>query len=116
MQTITKTYRFRLYPTAHQKALFAKTFGCCRYVWNRALEISQHDRKLNGRRRPINEIIKMLPVWKNQLIASDGTYWLKEADSMALQQSLRNLDRAYKNHADNPLPLRKAAFQEQALK
>ena len=29
-----KAIKYRLYPNAKQKELFAKTFGCCRKVWN----------------------------------------------------------------------------------
>lgn len=29
--------RFRLYPNAEQRILIAKTFGCCRYVYNHYL-------------------------------------------------------------------------------
>lgn len=27
-------YKYRLYPNAEQQVLFAKTFGCCRKIWN----------------------------------------------------------------------------------
>ena len=33
-----KAYRYRLYPTEEQKVFFAKTFGCCRVVYNRTLD------------------------------------------------------------------------------
>jgi len=36
------TIKARLYPTPEQAELFEKTFGCCRYIWNRML--SDHDR------------------------------------------------------------------------
>ena len=29
-----KAIKYRLYPTTEQAVLFAKTFGCCRKVWN----------------------------------------------------------------------------------
>ena len=32
-----KAYKFRIYPNAEQKVLFAKTFGCVRFVYNRML-------------------------------------------------------------------------------
>ncbi len=28
------TYKFRAYPTHEQKIFFAKSFGCCRFLWN----------------------------------------------------------------------------------
>ena len=30
-------YRFRIYPNKSQKELFARTFGCVRFVYNRML-------------------------------------------------------------------------------
>ena len=30
-----KAYRFRLYPSAEQETLMARTFGCCRFLYNR---------------------------------------------------------------------------------
>lgn len=34
-----KAYKYRLYPTKEQEILLEKTFGCCRYVFNRALAL-----------------------------------------------------------------------------
>jgi putative transposase len=33
-----KAYKYRIYPTEEQKVLLAKTFGCCRFVWNKLVE------------------------------------------------------------------------------
>jgi len=35
------TIKARLYPTEAQAELFEKTFGCCRYIWNRMLADQQ---------------------------------------------------------------------------
>ena len=32
-------YKLRIYPTAAQEILIAKTLGCCRYVWNHCLDL-----------------------------------------------------------------------------
>ena len=32
-----RAYKYRIYPTEEQKGLLAKTFGCCRFVYNWAL-------------------------------------------------------------------------------
>ena len=34
-----RAYKYRIYPTDEQKVLFAKTFGCCRLVYNWALNL-----------------------------------------------------------------------------
>ena len=33
-----KAYRYRIYPDKAQEEFFEKTFGCCRFVWNKMLE------------------------------------------------------------------------------
>ncbi|MCI6017653.1 MAG: helix-turn-helix domain-containing protein, partial [Clostridiales bacterium] len=37
MRKSYKAFQFRIYPTAEQKVLFAKTFGCCRFIYNQML-------------------------------------------------------------------------------
>ena len=34
-----RAYKYRIYPTDDQKILLAKTFGCCRFVYNWALNL-----------------------------------------------------------------------------
>lgn len=33
-----KAYKYRIYPTKEQEIMLAKTFGCCRFVWNKLVE------------------------------------------------------------------------------
>lgn len=33
-----KAYKYRIYPTKEQEVLLNKTFGCCRFVWNKLVE------------------------------------------------------------------------------
>ncbi|HIK20460.1 MAG TPA: IS200/IS605 family element transposase accessory protein TnpB [Synechococcus sp. M44_DOE_062] len=79
-------YRYRFYPTDQQKQALAKTFGCTRYVWNEALAHCQAVGKYVG----YNALSKRLTGLKQSL------EWLKEVSSVALQQSLRQLDQAYR--------------------
>ena len=45
-QQMLKAYKYRIYPTNEQKEQIAKTFGCCRFVYNRTLRIEKkHMRK-----------------------------------------------------------------------
>lgn len=92
-----KTYEYRIYPNAGQRELLEKTFGCCRYVYNKVLAIRQEEHKSGQKAKGINSYITQIPQWKN----SDAP-WLSEVDSMALQQSLRDLDKAYKNFFRSP--------------
>ena len=44
-----KTYKYRIYPNDAQEVFFAKTFGCCRFVWNKMLEEKQQAYKKDDR-------------------------------------------------------------------
>lgn len=33
-----KSYKYRIYPSKDQEILLSKTFGCCRFVWNKLVE------------------------------------------------------------------------------
>ena len=90
--TRIRGYKYRAYPNMKQKEFFEKTFGSCRYVYNYYLEAKQqkwnewHDSiSYSETSRDLSHILKK------------EHEWLKEADSIALQQSLRHLDRAYDN-------------------
>jgi transposase len=37
-----KAYKYRIYPSDAQVVFFAKTFGCCRFVWNEMLGKKLH--------------------------------------------------------------------------
>lgn len=87
-----KTFEYRIYPSAEQEALLQKTFGCYRWVYNRVLAMRRDEYAWTGKSRHINSYITQIPAWKR----ADAP-WLSEVDSMALQQSLRDLDKAFKN-------------------
>ena len=92
-----KAFEYRIYPSASQQELLQKTFGCCRWVYNKVLSMRQEEYAAGGRTRGINSYITLIPQWKRS-----EAPWLSEVDSMALQQSLRDLDRAYKNFFRSP--------------
>jgi putative transposase len=92
-----KTFEYRIYPSASQQELLQKTFGCCRWVYNKVLSMRQEEYATGGKTRGINSYITLIPRWKRS-----EAPWLSEVDSMALQQSLRDLDKAYKNFFRSP--------------
>ena len=92
------TFEYRIYPNATQRETIAKTFGCCRWVYNHTLAMRKQAYEDGEKILHINEYIKQIPAWKKD----KDTNWLKDTDSMALQQSLRDLDKAYKNFFRNP--------------
>ncbi len=93
-QTVTKrAYKFRCYPTDEQKQILARTFGCCRWVYNWALRLKTDAYRQEGKRLSSDDLSALLPTLKQQ----PETAWLAEVSSVPLQQSLRHLNRAFVN-------------------
>ena len=86
-----KRYNFRIYPNIEQQNMFAKTFGCVRFIYNKMLA----------------DKIEYYEKTKQMLNNSYAQYktefkWLKEIDSMALNNTQNNLQAAYKNFFKRP--------------
>ena len=95
MTTVQKSVRVRLYPTEEQEVLINKTIGCCRFVSNQTLadckqsyEQTQHFPSKNKR------ITNLVPL-------KEENEFLKEVDSTALQQSIRDLNSGMNNFFKN---------------
>ena len=67
--------------------------GCCRFLWNKALALGKEVYEADGKRPGYYAIAGKLKDWKKD----DDTSFLAEAHSQILQQTLKDLDRAYKN-------------------
>lgn len=93
MNTVQRAYRYRFYPTAEQETILAQTFGCARFVYNHFLRVRTDIFYQDGKRIGYNETAKLLTDLKQQ----PETVWLQEVSNVVLQQSLRNLDTAFKN-------------------
>ena len=91
MATITKSFKYRIYPTDEQITLLSKTFGCTRYVYNHFLEFKKTEYEDSKKDYGAYDLIKLIVPLKEELD------WLKEPDSCALQNSIKDLDRAFKN-------------------
>src|SRR5437667_12315180 len=88
-----KAYKYRFYPTDEQKQLLARTFGCCRYVYNWALQERTDAYYQRGERLYYEDTAQRLVLLKKQ----EETLWLNEVSSVVLQQTLRHLDKAFRN-------------------
>ena len=86
-----KAYKFRLYPNKEQEIKLAKTFGCVRFVYNTYLAKRIELYKTEQKSMNYNVCSADLTKLKQEKI------WLKEIDKFALQNSLKDLDRAYQN-------------------
>ena len=93
METYTLGYKFRIYPNKTQARLINRTLGCARFVFNHFLAVRRDEWKANHHSLTYVKTSQLLTNLKKR----EDTSWLSEADSMALQESLRNLDRAYEN-------------------
>ena len=85
-----KAYKFRIYPNSEQRTLFAKTFGCVRFIYNKMLA----------------DKIQYYKETKKKLNNTPAQYkkefpWLKEVDSLALANAQMNLQKAYNNFFRN---------------
>ena len=96
-----KAYKFRIYPNNEQKVQIAKTFGCCRFVYNKTLayrkEMYEKEKKSVSKTDCNN--------YCNRELKNDHE-WLKEVDKFALTNAIYNMDAAYqkffKEHAGYP--------------
>lgn len=93
METYTLGYKFRIYPNKTQACLIHWTLGCARFVYNHFLAVRRDEWQANHKSVSYVQTSQLLTDLKKR----EETAWLKEVDSMALQESLRNLDRAYQN-------------------
>lgn len=86
-------YKYRIYPSKNQEVLLLKTFGCVRYVYNRGLAVKMTLYQDEKKGISVFNLMKEMAKWKD----CEETAWLSEVNSLALQASLVNLDRAYTN-------------------
>ena len=83
---MNRAYRYRIYPTTEQCVLFAKTFGCCRKVYNLMLSDKIEGYKATGK----------FPAVTPAKYKKDYPY-LKEVDSLALANKQLDLQAAFRN-------------------
>ena len=85
-----KAYKFRMYPNKKQQELINKTFGCCRFVYNKYLakriDVYKNDKETFTYKQCSSDLTNLKKELK----------WLKEPDKFSLQNALKDLDNAYK--------------------
>ncbi|GAA3096658.1 MULTISPECIES: RNA-guided endonuclease TnpB family protein [Nonomuraea] len=92
-QIVKRAYKYRFHPTPEQALELARTFGCVRLVYNKALEERTRAYRLEGRRVSYVESSARLTEWKR----SGECGFLSEVSSVPLQQALRHLQAAFAN-------------------
>ncbi|EPE5170122.1 RNA-guided endonuclease InsQ/TnpB family protein [Yersinia enterocolitica] len=88
-----QAFKFRLRPDGQQEREMRRFAGACRFVFNRALARQNENHEAGNRYISYTKMTSWLVEWKN----SPEMQWLKDAPSQPLQQSLKDLERAYKN-------------------
>ena len=95
-----KGYKYRLNLPSGAATRLSQQAGCARFVWNRAMALSK------DRYPGFKALSAMLPAWKKELP------WLADAHSVALQQSLRNLDSAWGSFFKSPALFDRPKFKK----
>ena len=103
-----KATKVRIYPTPEQANFLSRQFGAVRFAYNKALHIISSQYKHHGLKLKAKKDIKpLLAVAKK----SRKYHWLKDFDSIALQQAVINLDKAFQSFFDPKLPARYPKFK-----
>lgn len=103
-----KAYKFRAYPSKNQEILIQKTFGCVRYVHNYFLALKEEKIKQDINDYSYKQMSAELTTLKKE------KQWLKEPDKCALQNSLKDLNIAYRRFFD--IQKKSSKYTEKKLK
>ncbi|MFL1377457.1 RNA-guided endonuclease InsQ/TnpB family protein [Nocardiopsis protaetiae] len=90
-------YSFRVYPDTDQRAALARAFGCARVVYNDALR-ARETARAHGEAFPTAGVLSKTLITDAK--KTEERSWLGEVSAVVLQQSLRDLDTAYRNFFD----------------
>ena len=89
-----QAYKFELMPNGLQQRDMRRFVGACRFVFNKALAWQKDQYNADKTVKfSYTALANLLPLWKKDQTLE----WLKESPSQALQQSLKDLERAYQN-------------------
>jgi len=87
-----QAYRYELMPNGDQLRAMRRFSGSCRFVYNKALALQKENHTAGNKFIGYVAMAAKLPVWKRE----EGTAWLKETPSQALQLALKDLEKAFK--------------------
>jgi putative transposase len=88
-------YRYRVEPTGEQRSALAKAFGCARVVYNDGLRIREDAFEAA---RPFVADNELLRIVTTDAKKTPERRWLAEVSAVVLQQSVADLNRAYRNY------------------
>ena len=88
-----QAYKYELWPDGQQERQMRRFAGSCRFVFNKALALQKERYEQGEKKLGYAGMCKLLTEWRN----STETAWLADAPVHPLQQSLKDLERAYAN-------------------
>lgn len=88
-----QAYKYELQPNGEQQRNMRRFAGSCRFVFNKALAMQKVRYEQGEKKLGYAGLCKSLTEWKTQ----SETGWLAETPSQALQQTIKDLERAYTN-------------------
>ncbi|MEG3861599.1 RNA-guided endonuclease InsQ/TnpB family protein [Microcoleus sp. herbarium12] len=86
-------YQYRFYPTEQQRQSLAQLFGCVRVVWNDALALCKQSEK-----KPKSAELQKIVITQAKQTLERA--WLEDVSCVPLQQSVADLETAFKNFFD----------------
>lgn len=97
---VRQGYKYRLKPDAVQSQKFGQFAGCCRFVWNKGLAVQKERLAAKEPLLKYVETAKRLTGWRKE----PELFFLADAPTHPMQQTLRDLDRAFKDAFDKNQP------------
>ena len=88
-----QAYKYELMPDGQQERQMRRFAGSCRFVYNKALALQKERYEQGEKKLGYAGLCKLLTEWRN----SAETAWLADAPVHPLQQTLKDLERAYSN-------------------
>lgn len=88
-----QAFKYELRPDGQQKRQMRRFAGSCRFVFNKALALQKERYEQGEKKLGYAGLCRLLTEWRNSL----ETAWLSDAPVHPLQQTLKDLERAYGN-------------------
>ena len=88
-----QAFKYELRPDGQQERQMRRFAGSCRFVFNKALALQKERHEQGDKKLGYAQLCKQLTQWK----LDSSTAWLTDTPSQALQQTLKDLERAYSN-------------------
>ena len=88
-----QAFKYELMPSGEQQRQMRRFAGSCRFVFNKALAMQKERYEQGEKKLGYAALCKELTEWRN----GAETHWLSDAPIHPLQQTLKDLERAYSN-------------------